>query len=385
MCVMEDGTQTAVTRGECFKAVRRVVIKLGTRVVTVENNGLNEALIRRLAEDVAKLLQHNVQVAIVSSGAVGAGMGRLGLRARPQRLAELQAAAAVGQGLLMNAYNGAFRAYDVAVGQVLLTSDDVDNRRRYVNAQSTLEVLFRLGSVPIVNENDSVAVEELQLSVGENDRLSALVTHMVDADLLVTLTDVEGLYSGDPARNGNAQLIRDVPSVTPDIVALAGKAGSAVGRGGMRSKLLAAQSVTRGGRMMLIANGLTVRLADIFAGEPVGTLFLALGGRVAGRKLWLANSRAQGAVVVDAGAARAVGSGGKSLLPSGIVAVVGEFEAGDLIGVEDEDRAEIARGVCRYGAAEIRKILGRKTSEIKTILKVDAGEEVVHRDDLVVL
>lgn len=372
-------------RAALMKKVRCVVVKLGTRVVTVRDNQLNRKLIDRLAEDVAGLLARKVRVAIVSSGAVGAGMGRLDLKARPRRLGELQATAAVGQGLLMNAYKLAFREHNVPVGQVLLTSEDLDNRARYVHAQGTLDALFRYGAVPIINENDSVAVDELHLSVGDNDRLSAMVAHLVDAELLVTFTDVDGLYSDNPARNPEASLIREVHAVTPEILALAGQAGSEAGRGGMRTKVMAAESVTRGGRMMLIADGHQTRVRDVMAGAEVGTFFRAKAKRLPGRKLWIANSRKHGAVVVDAGAARAIGSMGKSLLPSGIVAVTGSFEAGDLIAVEDEERKAIAHGVARYAAEQVRKILGRKTSEISEILSTDAGEEVVHRDDLVVL
>jgi glutamate 5-kinase len=372
-------------RAALMKKVRCVVVKLGTRVVTVRDNQLNRKLIDRLAEDVAGLLARKVRVAIVSSGAVGAGMGRLGLKARPRRLGELQATAAVGQGLLMNAYKLAFREHNVPVGQVLLTSEDLDNRARYVHAQGTLDALFRYGAVPIINENDSVAVDELHLSVGDNDRLSAMVAHLVDAELLVTFTDVEGLYSDNPAEHPEANLIREVHEVTPEILALAGKAGSEVGRGGMRTKVMAAESVTRGGRMMLIADGHQTRVREVMEGAEVGTFFRAKEKRLPGRKLWIANSRKHGAVVVDAGAARAIGSMGKSLLPSGIVAVTGSFEAGDLIAVEDEERKAIAHGVARYAAEQVRKILGRKTSEISRILSTDAGEEVVHRDDLVVL
>lgn len=372
-------------RKALFKGVRRVVVKLGTRVVTVRDNALNRKLINRLARDVAKLRRRGVQVAIVSSGAVGAGMGRLGLKARPRRLQELQATASVGQGLLMNAYKLAFRKHGIPVGQVLLTSEDLDSRRRYVNARNTMDVLFRFGAVPIINENDSVAVEELQLSVGDNDRLSALVSHLVDANLLVILTDVDGLYSDDPARNEGAELISRVEMITPQMLARAGKAGSPVSLGGMRTKLQAAESVTRGGRMMVIANGHRTGLYEILAGQAVGTLFLATSRRLTDRKLWIANSRKQGAVVVDDGAVEAIGRRGKSLLPSGILEVVGIFEAGELIGVEDRNRQEVARGLARYGSEEVRKILGKKTSEVAAILDTGAGQEVVHRDDLVVL
>ncbi len=371
-------------REELFKDLRSVVVKLGTRVVTVHDNALNLPLIDRLAGDVAEIRENGLQVAIVSSGAVSAGMGRLGLKTRPRRIPELQAAAAVGQGLLMNAYKLAFRTHGIPVGQVLLTSDDLDNRRRYVNARNTLEVLFRFGAVPIINENDSVAVEEIQLSVGDNDRLSAMVSHLIDANLLITMTDVDGLYSDDPSRNSDAVLIPEVHDLTPDVVAGAGRAGTDVSQGGMRTKLQAAESVTQGGRMMVIANGHENRLTDIVAGKRVGTVFLANRCRLTDRELWIANSRCQGSVVVDEGAVEAIEVRGKSLLPSGIVDVVGEFEAGELISVEDRGRNQVARGLVRYGSNEIRKILGRKTFEIAGILEVDDASEVVHRNDLVV-
>ncbi len=368
-----------------FENVRRVVVKLGTRVVTLPDHALNLKLIERLVSDVIGLHRMGIDVAVVSSGAVGAGMGRLGLEERPRRLSALQATAAVGQGLVMNAYKLAFRAHRIPVGQVLLTADDLDNRRRYVNARSTLDELFRFGAVPILNENDSVAVEELQLSVGDNDRLSALVAHLVDADLLVILTDVDGLYSADPDRNADARLIARVEEVRPEMIERAGKAGSHVSLGGMRSKLEAAQSVMRGGRMAVIANGHKIGLGQILAGLPAGTLFLAARERLPGRKLWIANSRLHGAVVVDDGAVDAIVKRGKSLLPSGIVKVVGAFEAGELIGVEDRRRLEVARGLVKYGSDEVQRILGKTTAEAVSILDVETGGEVVHRDDLVVL
>lgn len=372
-------------RKALFRGIRRVVVKLGTRLVTLQDRALNLQLIDRLAADVAELRRTGIQIAVVSSGAVGAGMGRLGLVERPRRLAALQATAAVGQGLLMNAYKLAFRAHDVPVGQVLLTADDLDNRRRYVNARNTLDSLFRFGAVPILNENDSVAVEELQLSVGDNDRLSALVTHLVDADLLVILTDVDGLFSEDPDRNAQARLIARVREVGSDMIERAGEAGSRVSLGGMRSKLEAAQSVTRGGRLAVIANGHRIGLEQIIAGTPAGTLFLAARKRQPGRKAWIANSRRNGAVVVDDGAVEAIVKRGKSLLPSGVLEVVGAFEAGELIAVEDRRRQEVARGVVKYGSVDVQRILGKSTGEAGSILDVETGGEVVHRDDLVVL
>ena len=376
-------TEAARTdREELFRDVQRVVVKLGTRVVTIRDNALNLPLIDRLAGDVAEALGNGRFVAIVSSGAVGAGMGRLGLKSRPRRVDELQAVAAVGQGLLMNAYKLAFNKYDIPVGQVLLTSDDLDNRKRYVNARSTLDVLFRFGAVPIINENDSVAEEEIQLSVGDNDRLSAMVSHLVDADLLITMTDVDGLFTDDPSRNKEAVLIPEVRELTTEMVAGAGKAGSQVSQGGMATKLQAAESVTRGGRMMVVVNGHKNRLMDVLSGQQVGTVFLANHCKLTDRKLWIANSRCQGSVVVDSGAVDAIEIHGKSLLPSGIMEVFGEFKAGELVSVEDGNGKQVARGIVRYTSNDIRKILGKKTFEVAEILDGDGGSEVVHRDDL---
>lgn len=373
----------AFERKAYFKDVRRLVVKLGTRVVTVHDNRLNLPVIERLSEEVAQLRSRGVQVAIVSSGAVGAGMGRLGLRMRPRKIPELQATAAIGQGLLMNAYKLAFRRHRIATGQVLLTADDLDDRWRYVNARNTLEALFRFEAVPIINENDSVAVEENK--VGDNDRISAMIAHLVDADLLIVLTDVDGLYSENPTRSGDARLISHVRAITPDMIVRSGKTGSPVSLGGMRTKLQAAESVTRGGRMMVIANGHTAGICEILDGKEVGTLFFADVCRLTDRKLWIANSRRKGAVVVDEGAVKALRDSGKSLLPPGVVDVVGEFDAGDLIGVEDSHSAEIARGLVRYCADDIRKILGMKTSEVASVLDVTNGQEVIHRDDLVIM
>ncbi len=385
MAEMAFKKENEIDRKALFAAVRRVVVKLGTRVVTARGNELNLAVIDRLAADVASVRGRGVQVAIVTSGAVGAGMGRLGLDNRPRRLSELQATAAVGQGLVMDAYKQAFDAHGISVGQVLLTSDDLDNRTRYVNARNTLDLLFRYGVVPVVNENDSVAVEELQLSVGENDRLSALVSHLVGADILVLLTDVDGLFSHDPARDPNAQLIRFVRGVPEELYTTAGSSGSALGRGGMHTKLRAAEAVIHGGQLALIANGRANGLREILDGADCGTLFVADNRSLNSRGLWLAHSRKQGCVVVDDGAAAAVSDGGKSLLPSGIVRVIGGFDVGELIGVETEQRVEIARGLTRFGADDVRRIRGKKTPEIAQILKINNGAVVIHRDDMVVL
>ncbi len=382
---MTAGTQdlSAVDRRALLAGARRIVLKIGTRVLTVHGNELNLDVIERVAKEIAALRDADVQVAVVSSGAVGAGMGRLGLRERPRRIPELQATAAIGQGLLMNAWKLAFRRFDIPTGQVLLTDDGLEDRWRYVNAMNTLDALFRFCAVPIVNENDSVAVEENK--VGDNDRLAALVSHLVEADLLVTYTTVDGLFSDDPTRTDGARHIPVVSEVTTDMIEQAGAAGSAVSLGGMRTKLEAARSVGRAGVPTVIADGRSASLIKILEGGDVGTLFLPTQDRMQGRKRWIANTRRKGSVVVDEGAVKALTSAGKSLLPPGVQCVTGSFDAGDLIGVEAPDGREVARGLVRYGADALRQIVGKQTHEVANILTGVEGEAVIHRDDLVVL
>lgn len=376
-------TESKVDRKAVLKDVRRIVLKLGTRVVTVQDNALDRTLIDRVAKEVTGLMKDGYQVAIVSSGAVGAGMGRLGLKERPMRIPDLQATAAVGQGLLMNAYKLAFRDYDVPIGQVLLTDDLLSDRWRYVNAKNTLEALFKYSVVPVVNENDSVAVEANK--VGDNDRLSALVTDLVEAHMLITYTTVDGLFTGDPTRTPDAEHIPVVDVVTPEMMAAAGAAGSAVSLGGMRAKLQAATSVTRGGGAVVIADGRKATLVGILSGDEIGTLFLPGDALIQGKKRWLANTREKGVVVVDAGAARALVDGGKSLLATGIVRVQGDFDDGELISIVDPEGGEIARGLVRYAAGEVRRIQGKRSDEIKILLDRDGADAVIHRDDMVIL
>jgi len=371
-------------RRSLFENVRRVVVKLGSRVITSSDNSPDVRMLGRLAGEVGRLQKRGVEVVLVSSGAIGAGMGELGLKTRPRTIPDLQAAAAVGQNLLMHHYKMVFQRHGIAIGQVLLTADDLRDRARYVNARNTLITLFGYGVLPIVNENDSVAVDEIK--VGDNDTLSAYVTHMIGADLLILLSDVDGLFSSDPRKDGRSRRIEVVEEITPQIEALAGEPGTDVGIGGMRTKLRAAKIVTWSGEMMVIAHGRRTSLLDLLDGAAVGTLFLPKNERMTDRKRWIAFVQDQkGSVVVDDGARVAIIEKGKSLLPSGILSVKGEFEMGEMIGIEDRTGYELARGLSRYSSEAVGRIRGRHSSEIEGILGYWTGDEVTHRDDLVVL
>ncbi|MCD6336420.1 MAG: glutamate 5-kinase [Candidatus Latescibacteria bacterium] len=399
--------------------IRNIVVKVGTRVLTAEDHAPDEAVIRRLADEIAQLKARGVRTTLISSGAIGAGMGRLKLRTRPKSIPQLQAAAAVGQNQLMHRYELAFKRHRIPIAQVLLNAEDVlNNRARYLNLRDTFEELFNFGAIPIVNENDSVATDEIK--IGDNDTLSAHVTHLVDAKLLIILTDIDGLYSCDPrkrkthrgdaahAENPPAEagealrplrlcgekrsaktspvLIGCVERIGPEIEALAGSPGSEVGIGGMRTKIEAAKIVTGGGKMMIIANGKCDSLIDILEGQEIGTLFLPQVDKMTSRKRWIAfNLKERGKIIVDAGARTALVEKGKSLLPSGIVAIEGNFRRGDMVGIVDESNVELGRGLVNYPAAEIAKIRGRKTLEIEGILGYQYHDEVVHRDDLVIM
>ena len=372
-------------RAALLKGVHRIVVKLGTRVLTTPEYALDMGIIQRVADQVAVLHARGIQTAIVSSGAIGAGMGRLGLRSRPRSLPQLQAAAAIGQNQLMYGYEEAFGKHGLPIGQVLLTTDDIlNNRVRYLNVRSTFAALFEVGAVPIVNENDSVATDEIKL--GDNDTLSAHVTNLVGADLLIILTDLDGLYSANPRQHRASVLIPVVEHITPEIEALAGSSGSEVAVGGMRTKIEAAKIVTGSGEMMIIANGKKDSLIDLLDGNDIGTLFLPQTDKRASRKRWIAfNMDRKGTVEIDAGAVRALAEQGRSLLASGIMAVHGTFELGDMIGILDPSGREIARGLTNYSAEELSKIRGRKSSEFQKVLGYRSYDEVVHRDHLVVM
>ena len=376
---------TDLVRQEIAATAKMVVVKVGTRVLTGNDGRLDPARIQQLADQIHFVIASGRKVALVSSGAVGSGMGRLGLKSRPADLAHLQAVAAVGQSVLVEAYERALSGYGHHAAQILLTADDLNHRTRYLNARNTILTLFDLGAVPIINENDTVAVEELQTTFGDNDHLAAIVTNLIQAPLLVLLSDVDGLYDGNP-RDPDARVIPTVSRIDAAVRNMVRDTTGQLSRGGMTSKLNAARLATSAGESVIIASGRTPDvLKRIIEGEPVGTLFLARGQSVAARKRWIGYTvRPRGHLVLDAGARRAIECDGRSLLPIGIVDAVGRFNKGDVVALRDKDGVEFARGLSNYSADEIRSIKGLKTSEITTALGYCPYQEVIHRDNMVV-
>lgn len=362
----------------------RIVVKVGTTTLTHVNGKLNLNRLEQLVRQLADLQNQGKEVVIVTSGAVGAGMGRLGLTEKPASILERQALAAVGQGLLMQVYEKIFAEYGITVAQVLLTRNDIEDRKRYLNARNTLLTLLKYRVIPIINENDTIATEELK--IGENDTLSALVTGLIDAELLILLSDIDGLYTKDPKKDPTAELIPFVTEVTDEIKEMAGGSASSLGTGGMVTKIGAAQMALAAGASMVIMNGDDPsQIQKIFIGKPVGTVFVSKQPVVNHRKRWIAfGPKPHGVITVDQGAERALLEQGKSLLPSGVVAVAGEFEEGDLIKVVNRENKELARGLTNYTQEQLMKIMGHKTGEIEGILGYKSSDEVIHRDNLVI-
>lgn len=361
---------------------RRVVVKIGSALLVEEESGaLRRAWLDALIEDVVRLRRRGQEVLIVSSGAVALGRRRLGLLAGPLRLEESQAAAAVGQIALAHAYQEALAAHGIAVAQILLTLGDTEERRRYLNARSTLATLLRLGAVPVINENDTVATTEIRY--GDNDRLAARVAQLASADCLILLSDIDGLYTADPRFDPNARFLPEVSEITPEIAAMAGASGSEVGSGGMVTKLAAARIALGAGCAMAIASGLEPHCLRAIEEGARCTWFRPQATPWAARKQWIAGSlQPRGALTVDAGAAAALRQG-KSLLPAGVVAVEGCFERGDAVVIRDGQGREIGRGLCAYSAADARRIRGHRSGEIARLLGWRGRAEMVHRDDLV--
>ena len=367
------------------QSAQRLVVKVGSSLVTADGQGLDHQALSRWASQIAALAEQGKQVVLVSSGAIAEGVARLGWHKRPHAVNQLQAAAAVGQMGLIQAYESVFRTHGLHAAQILLTHEDLADRTRYLNARSTLRTLLELGVVPIINENDTVATDEIRL--GDNDTLGALVTNLIEADCLIILTDQTGLFSADPRRDPRATLVAHAYAGDVDLERMAGGAGSDIGTGGMLTKILAAKRAARSGAHTVICSGheenVLLRLA---AGEAIGTQLIAQQAPLDARRQWLADHlQLRGGLVLDAGAVKALREDGKSLLPVGIQAVTGEFARGEVVALMNGDGNEIARGLVNYSASEARRIQGKPSSAIEAVLGYMDEPELVHRDNLVML
>jgi glutamate 5-kinase len=364
---------------------RRIVVKVGSSILASVEKGLHYDVFSRLTKEISELKRQGYEIVLVSSGAIAAGMEKLGYKTRPQAITQKQATAAVGQTRLMNIYENYFSRYQQMVAQVLLTHDDLSHRRRFLNARNTLLTLLELGIIPIINENDTVVVDEIK--VGDNDNLSALITNLIGADLLIILTDIEGLCDSDPRVNPDARcisLVQDIDVVTEQV---AGGTKSEMSVGGMDSKIQAARKASRFGIPTVVARGTKEEiLHQILKGKEIGTLILPKSEALSSRKHWIAfNLKPKGDVIVDDGAKKAIVQKGKSLLPSGVVKIKGSFDRGDLVACLGPRGREFARGLVNYSAAELEMIKGLRSDQIESTLGYKYSDEVIHRDDLAVL
>lgn len=370
-------------RIDLLKSVRRVVVKAGSGVLTGKG-GLNRRVMNSLADDICGLREKGIEVILVSSGAIASGIRKIGLSKRPESISEQQATAAVGQSSLMMAYEKAFGRHTQIVAQILITRDDLNHRGRYLNARNTIFTLLSWGIIPIINENDTVVVDEIKF--GDNDNLSAMVTNMTESQMLINLTDIDGLFDKDPRIHKDARLIRVVDQMDKEAIHYAGSIPGFLGTGGMASKIKAARKATLGGIPVIIANGRKQGvLRRIFIGEEVGTLFVPHDTTLCNRKHWIAFTRSpKGNLIIDRGAVEALKKRGKSLLPSGIKEVRGNFSLGDSVVLLDEKDHEIAVGMVNYTSGDVKKIMGLKSSEIESRLGFKYDDEVIHRDNLVI-
>ncbi|MGD9383618.1 MAG: glutamate 5-kinase [Desulfobacterales bacterium] len=366
-----------------FNSVRRVVVKVGSNILT-EEQGLNLKAIRSISGQICRLIDGGREVILVSSGAMASGVKKIGLDKRPDEIPKRQAVAAVGQAGLIMEYEKAFARDHKQVAQILLTGDDLNNRQRYLNARNAILMLLSWHVVPIVNENDTVMIEEIQF--GDNDNLAAMITLLMDADILINLTDIDGLHNKDPRANPDAALIPVVSTISKDIIRFAGKIPGALGTGGMLSKIKAARKVTAAGIPMVIANGNTPDiLKKLFSAEEVGTFFVPKTKKLKSRKCWIAFTlKPKGVLMVDDGAAAAIMNRGKSLLPSGIVGVEGEFGVGAPVEFKKGDHETLGTGLVNYSSTDIRKIMGLKSNQIKQRLGYKLYDDVIHRDNLAI-
>jgi glutamate 5-kinase len=375
-----------IDRKTIFSKSRRIVIKIGSAVLTSSDQGLDQDRIERLASDISSIMGQGREVVLVSSGAIAAGLAKLGLRkTKSMPLSLKQAAAAIGQSGLMWMYEKTFGTHGKKVAQVLLTREDLSNRTRFLNARNTLQTLLDHGVIPVINENDTVSVDEIKF--GDNDNLSSMVVHLTDADLLIVLSDIDGLYTADPKIEASAELIRVVEKITAEMERSAGDAHTALGTGGMRSKLMTAKKVGAFGAPMVILNGKkNGMLQALFEGADVGTLFVPKPEKQDSRKHWIAYTVcSNGRVMIDDGALEALMNKGKSLLPGGIARVEGSFKVGDCVTCIDRSGNAFARGLVKYSSADLDRIKGLKTSQIESVLGHKDYDEVIHRNDLVIL
>ncbi len=370
-------------RRDVVSQAHTVVIKVGTNVLADPTGHLDRHRIQSLADQLHRIRESGRKVVLVTSGAIGAGIGKLGLGRRPADLAHLQACAAIGQSALMQLYQESLAKYGVHTAQILLTASDFDNRARYLNARNTIGTLFEYGALPIINENDTVSVAEIKF--GDNDHLAAMVTNLLRAPLLVLLTNVNGLYSDDPRNNPDAELLATVPNIDQSVTGLAAATKSTLGTGGMESKLRAARLVTVSGEAVIMANGSLDGILDrVFAAEPVGTLFLPHGVDVPSRKRWFGfTARPKGILRLDAGARQAIHDG-KSLLPIGVTAIEGEFGKGEVVRILDPDGGEVARGLSNYASTTALRIRGLNSERIAALLGSVPYPELVHRDNMII-
>ena len=370
-------------RKEILLNVKRVLIKIGTGVLTGQD-GLDLDIIKQLVDEIAELTQKGYQIVIISSGAIASGMQKMGFAGKHKSIPQKQAAAAIGQGRLMRVYSDAFGKHGLVVAQMLLTMSDLTDRKRFLNVRNSLSTLMEWGVIPIINENDTVAVDEIKF--GDNDNLAAMMANIIEAHLLISLTNTKGLYDRNPAGVRKSKLIPLVKEITDEIEAMATAEADPVGMGGMRSKVLAAKRVVAFGIPFIIAHGKTKGiLHDIFDGKKTGTLFLPLDEHMKSRKYWIAFTlRSRGKLTLDDGAKKAIINQGKSLLPSGIIKIEGDFQEGDPVSCVDMDGTPLAKGLVNYSSLDVNKIKGLKTSQIKQVLGNKPYDEIIHRDNMAV-
>ncbi len=370
-------------RTACFGSATRIVVKVGSNVLT-RDNGLNLAVVHSLSRQICLLIDRGLEIVLVSSGAMAAGLKKIGLTRRPDAIPMRQAVAAVGQAGLIHEYEKAFDQFGKKVAQVLLTGDGLNSRKRYLNARNTLHTLLSWHIVPIINENDTVSVEEIKF--GDNDNLSAVITLLMDADILINLTDIDGLYTRDPRTCPDAELIPEVATIRRDIERVASDIPGALGTGGMLSKIRAARKVNTAGIPMIIARGTRPDiLLELVDGEPLGTFFVPRKQKMNSRKCWIGFTvKPKGFLRIDDGAVRAILEGGKSLLPIGIVAVEGDFGVGSPVEFKNGAGQVLGTGLVNYGSADIRKIMGVRSAEIRNVLGEKPYDEVIHRDNLTI-